>query len=127
MSNLKTIIAIAAATCFAGSAIAQDDTESILDTSPDTMATDFAAADLDQDGALNSDEFVTFAVMRAEAGEADYRDLVLGGEYTDKFTMHDADASGGLTADELGGEADDISSDMKEDDMDDGYSEPELN
>lgn len=127
MSNLKTIIAIAAATCFAGSAIAQDDTESILDISPDTMATDFAAADLDQDGALNSDEFVTFAVMRAEAGEADYRDLVLGGEYTDKFTMHDADASGGLTADELGSEADDISSDMKEDDMDDGYSEPELN
>lgn len=127
MSNYKTLITMTAAALFAAPAFAQDDAAPLLDTSPDTMATDFAAADLDQDGALNSDEFVTFAVMRAESGESDYTDLVLGGEYEAKFTMHDADASGGLTVEELGGahegDHDSMSSDTEEEDM----YEPELN
>ena len=125
MSSFKTMMTLTAAALLAAPALAQDDAEPILDTSPDTVATDFSAADLDQDGALNSDEFVTFAVMRAESGEADYKDLVLGGEYNDKFTMHDADASGGLTLEELGGESD-ISSDMSEE-MEEDTMEPVLN
>ncbi len=111
MSNVKTLTTIAIAALFAAPAFAQDAEEgtSILDTSPDTVATDFAAADLDQDGSLNADEFVTFAVMRAEAGDETFKDIVMGGEYDATFTAHDADASGGIEAAELAAHADDMS------------------
>jgi len=71
MSNVKTLTTIAIAALFAAPAFAQDADEGlILDTSPDTVTTDFASADLDQNGSLNADEFVTFAVMRAEGMQA---------------------------------------------------------
>ena len=102
MSNVKTLTTIAIATLFAAPVFAQDeDAGSILDTSPDTVATDFASADLDQDGSLNADEFVTFAVMRAEDGDETFKDIVMGGEYDATFTAHDADASGGIEMSEL--------------------------
>jgi len=102
MSNVKTLTTIAIATLFAAPAFAQDgDAGFILDTSPNTVATDFASADLDQDGSLNADEFVTFAVMRAEAGDETFKDIVMGGEYDATFNAHDADASGGVELSEL--------------------------
>jgi len=106
MSKPKTLMMFAATALFAMPAIAQDDVMSEKEESPRSIGADFSAADLDQDGALSSDEFVTFSVMRAENGEAEYKDLVLGGEYSAKFNMHDADASGGLTLSEVGGEPD---------------------
>lgn len=110
MSNVKTLTTIAIAALFAVPAFAQDaDQGSILDTSPDTVATDFASADLDQDGSLNADEFVTFAVMRAEDGDETFKDVVMGGEYDATFAAHDADASGGIEAGELAVHSDDKS------------------
>lgn len=102
MSNVKTLTTIAIAALFAVPTFAQDADEGlILDTSPDTITTDFASADLDQDGSLNADEFVTFAVMRAEGGDEVFKDIVMGGEYDATFAAHDADASGGIEASEL--------------------------
>lgn len=106
MSNPKTLMTITVAALLASSALAQDDVAPILEEAPRTIEADFSASDLDQNGALNSDEFVTFSVMRAESGEDGYKDLVLGGEYGAKFNMEDADASGGLTLNEVGGEVD---------------------
>ena len=102
MSNFKTLTTITIATLFAAPAFAQDsDQGSIFETSPDTVTTNFASADLDQDGSLNADEFVTFAVMRAENGDETFKDIVMGGEYDATFNAHDADASGGLEVTEL--------------------------
>ena len=102
MSNVKTLTTIAIAALFAAPAFAQDKDEGlILETSPDTVTTDFASADLDQNGSLNADEFVTFAVMRAEGGDEVFKDIVMGGEYDATFAAHDADASGGIEASEL--------------------------
>ncbi|MEP4052870.1 MAG: hypothetical protein ABJN22_11545 [Litorimonas sp.] len=102
MPNVKTLTTIAIAALFAAPAFAQDTDEGlILDTSPDTVTTDFASADLDQNGSLNADEFVTFAVMRAEGGDEVFKDIVMGGEYDATFAAHDADASGGIEASEL--------------------------
>lgn len=131
MSNLKTILTITAVSLFAGSACAQDtDYGSATTELAATMEADFNAADLDQDSALNADEFVSFAVMRAESGEAAYADLVLSGDYETTFAAHDADASGTLSAQELGGKAD-MDESLTSDDMDemdemDETVEPEL-
>jgi len=102
MSNVKTLTTITIATLFASSAFAQDEgAEPILEASPDTVEASFTSADLDQDGALNADEFVTFAVMRAENGDETFKDLVIGGEYDATFVAQDADASGGIELSEL--------------------------
>lgn len=111
MSNVKTLTTLAIAALFAAPAFAQDaDQGSNFETPPETVMTNFASADLDQDGSLNADEFVTFAVMRAEAGDETFKDVVMGGEYKATFAAHDSDASGGVDVIELG-----VHSDMKPD------------
>ena len=103
MSNVKTLTTIAIAALFAAPAFAQDADEGlILDIAPNIVASDFTSADLDQDGSLNADEFVTFAVMRAEDGDEAFTDIVMGGEYDATFAAHDTDASGGIEPSELG-------------------------
>ncbi len=103
MSNFKTLTTIAIATLFAAPVFAQDTQESpMIEVTPASAETHFASADLDQDGALNADEFVTFAVMQAESGDEGFKDVVLSGEYDTKFAAHDKDASGGITVEELG-------------------------
>lgn len=127
MSNVKTLTTIAIATLFAAPAFAQDgDAGSILDTSPDTVATDFASADLDQDGSLNADEFVTFAVMRAEDGDETFKDIVMGGEYDATFTAHDADASGGIELTELSAHDDGLEAEPEMMDSDEELIEPDM-
>lgn len=106
MSNLKllsqiSIFTLASAALVSAPACAQE-TEVIIEPVASSIAADYAAADLDQDAALNADEFVTFAVMRAEEGDEAYKDIVLSGEYDVSFAARDADASGGLSAEELG-------------------------
>lgn len=102
MSNVKTLTTIAIAALFIAPAFAQDvDEGSIPELATDRVAADFTSADLDQDGSLNADEFVTFAVMRAEDGDDAFKDIVMGGEYNATFAAHDADASGGIEAGEL--------------------------
>lgn len=102
MSNFKTLTTIAIATLFAAPAFAQDaDQGSIFESSSETVTANFASSDLDQNGSLNADEFVTFAVMRAENGDEAFKDIVMGGEYDATFKAHDADASGGIEVTEL--------------------------
>lgn len=103
MTNFKTLTTLTLAALFAAPAFAQDVNEApMVDETTHVVATHFASSDLDQDGSLNADEFVTFAVMQAEAGDEGFTDLVLSGEYQDKFNAHDTDVSGGISADELG-------------------------
>ena len=102
MSNVKTLTTIAIAALFAAPAFAQDAGEGlVLDIAPDVVTSNFASADLDLDGSLNADEFVTFAVMRAEDGDEAFKDVVMGGEYDATFVAHDADASGSIEPSEL--------------------------
>lgn len=102
MSNVKTLLTLIMTACFAAPSFAQDQmAEPAQSLSEDPVAANFIAADLDQDGSLNADEFVSFAVMRAEAGDETFKDVVIGGEYDETFTAHDADASGGIEMSEL--------------------------
>ncbi|WP_409433383.1 hypothetical protein ACJ3XI_02450 [Litorimonas sp. RW-G-Af-16] len=70
-----------------------------------TAAESFAAADLDQSGTLNGDEFVSYAVMRADAGDEDFKVTVSSGDYDGAFTAKDADADNEISAAEAGAEA----------------------
>ena len=102
MSNFKTLTTVAIAAFLATPAVAQEaGSSTVYEPVPEPMAADFSSADLDQDAFLNADEFVTFAVMRAEDGEETYKDIVLGGEYNTAFVSYDSDASGGLEMGEL--------------------------
>ncbi|WP_026942313.1 CREC-EF hand family protein [Hellea balneolensis] len=69
---------------------------------PDTKAVDiFASADIDADGALDRDEFVSFVVMKSEDGKAEYSAIKLSGAYDDHFNVKDYNADGLLTEEEL--------------------------
>jgi len=83
----------------APAAIAQDDTPELT---PDVQIVDaFASADIDADGALDRDEFVSFVVIKSDAGDLDYKAMKLSGEYDDHFNTKDYNADGLLTAEEL--------------------------
>ena len=62
----------------------------------------FVAADVNQDGSLDRDEFVNFAVIKSDAGDEKYRNIVSSGEFDKKFAVHDHDADGKITVDEMG-------------------------
>jgi len=98
MSNLKTLTIISVTAFVAIPALAQDPE---MKKPTETLSSNFASADLDQDGQLNADEYVTFAVMRADAGDEAFKDVVLGGEYKSSFMAYDADGSGGIQESEL--------------------------
>lgn len=102
MSKIKTMSAALLTTLFAAPAFAQTvDVEPVPEMATTTDA-HFVSADLDQDGALSADEFVSYAVLKAEDGDEAMRTLVVSGDYDAKFAAHDADASASLTPDELG-------------------------
>ena len=61
----------------------------------------FASADIDADGALDRNEFVSFVIMKSDEGIADYSSIKLSGEYDDHFNTKDYNADGLLTAEEL--------------------------
>ncbi|MEP1229144.1 MAG: hypothetical protein ABJG88_00565 [Litorimonas sp.] len=63
---------------------------------------DFVTADINQDGSLDRDEFVSFAVMKSEAGDEKYQDVVSSGLFNKKFAVHDHNADEKITADEMG-------------------------
>jgi len=111
MTNFKLLTTLSIAAIVASSAIAQDEAE-IVEPTLNMASDDFTSADLDQDGALNADEFITFAVMRAEGGNETFKDIVLSGEYNTKFLAYDADASGGLSIEELGLHEDETAADV---------------
>jgi len=80
-------------------AFAQDDTPEMT---PEVQIVDsFTSADIDADGALDRDEFVSFVVMKSDEGEADYKAIKISGEYNNHFNTKDYNADGLLTAEEL--------------------------
>lgn len=113
MSTKTLLIALMGTTLFAAPAFAQDAEMAPEPTAPATMETDFTSSDLDQDGLLTKDEFITFAVMRAEAGDQEFTDLVSEGSYDVHFAAKDADADAKLDRTELGGVVDEA---VEEDD-----------
>lgn len=113
MTNIKTlavitVTALLAAPAFAQDAGAQDPgiqnatEEQATELAPDNLTADYTVADLDQNGSLNTDEFVTFAVMRGDGGDEGYKDVVLAGNFDATFNKHDVDQSGSIEMSELG-------------------------
>ncbi|MEM7730317.1 MAG: hypothetical protein AAF311_13795 [Pseudomonadota bacterium] len=124
----STLLALGAS----GAAFAQDQTPDLTieaDTvqvieQPD-MLVHMTEADLDLDGTLDPDEFVSYSVAMAQAGDDAAGALVTAGDYDAHFRKLDTDEDGRLTEVELKAEA---SADDDADDKDDGWttSEPDM-
>ena len=101
-SSFLAIFACAALT--AAPALAQDSDSYTkpAKAEPLTAQEQFIAVDLDQTGNLDQDEYVSYVVMRADAGDAAHKAVVLSGEYDTDFAAKDADANGTLSESELG-------------------------
>jgi hypothetical protein len=86
-------------------AFAQDDTP---DLKSEMQSVDiFTSADIDADGALDRDEFISFVVMKSDTGDTDYKAVKISGEYDNHFNTKDYNADGLLTAEELMAPAED--------------------
>jgi len=96
----KTTIVATAMLFAATPAVFAQDAEP--EVSPPVETVDvFTAADVDADGALDRDEFVSYVVMQSDAGDVDYTGLKLSGEYDNAFNTKDYNADGLLSAEEL--------------------------
>lgn len=80
-------------------AFAQDNTPDV--TAKVQTVDPFTSADIDADGALDRNEFVSFVVIKSDEGAADYSSIKLSGKYDDHFDSKDYNADGLLTAEEL--------------------------
>ncbi|RKQ68867.1 hypothetical protein DES40_1642 [Litorimonas taeanensis] len=119
----KTFISLMTSTLFIGaaaSATAQDallkgetalvaqvqdvnlDVTSQTQTSLNSDAMDmFASADVNADKSLDREEFVTFALLKAGAGDSYFSMIREKGAYDSAFNTHDADANARLDKEEL--------------------------
>jgi len=103
-------------------AFAQSDTAEVA---PEAQVVDiFTSADIDADGALDRDEFVSFVVMKSDAGDADYKAVKLSGDYDNHFNTKDYNADGLLTSEELTVPDEDPSKDMMKSDEEAPVDEP---
>lgn len=94
-----TLAASIFAVATTSAAFAQDTAEPMSDA---PKAVDiFTAADVDADGALDRDEFISFVVMKSDAGDADYSAVKISGEYDNHFNTKDYNADGLLTVEEV--------------------------
>ena len=99
MSNVKTLTTLSIAMLLASPALAETaDTELTVRDAAES----FASADLNQDGSLDSEEFIAFTLMRSDQGEAQFKDIVIAGQYDAAFLAYDRDVSGGVEFEELG-------------------------
>jgi len=101
--TLKTVLILTAMGSVAATATAQV-TKITEPVNVPTRAVDadFVVADINQDGSLDRDEFVSFAVIKSDAGNDKFRAIVTSGEFDKKFAVHDHDADGKITAAEMG-------------------------
>lgn len=103
-------------------AFAQDDTPEMK---PDTQMVDiFTSADIDADGALDRDEFISFVVMKSDTGDVDYKAVKISGEYDNHFNTKDYNADGLLTAEELAAPAEEPAEEAVQPDMEAPANEP---
>jgi len=91
-------------------AFAQDDTPDMTTKSEAVII--FTAADIDADDTLDRDEFVSFVIMKSDAGDAEYGAIKLSGDYDNHFNMKDYNADGLLTAEELSDPSEDDAADI---------------
>lgn len=68
---------------------------------PTVQDTNFLAADINANGELDREEFVSFAVMKAAEGHKDFVLVRENGSYDDAFDQHDSNADGVFSPDEL--------------------------
>jgi len=73
----------------------------MTEPAPAVQDTAFLSADINANGVLDREEFVSYAVMKADEGEADYTATRESGTYDDAFDLHDANADGALSPEEL--------------------------
>jgi len=78
-------------------------------TQPATEINHFAGADTDASGTLTLDEFQVYAVSKAEAGDANFAEVLASGEYAEHFAAKDTDADGLLSEAELESSEDETS------------------
>jgi len=106
-TKLITTTVLMAGLCTASVAYAQDDIDTSDALSAETVVTQeqvttlMVSADIDEDGMLNADEFKSFTVALADAGDADARALILSGKYKMRFAELDHDKDGLLTSTEV--------------------------
>lgn len=106
-TKLITDTVLLAALCTASVAYAQDDMDTSDALRAETVVTQeqvrtfMVSADIDEDGMLNVDEFKSFTVALADAGDVDARTLILSGKYKTRFTELDHDKDGLLTSTEV--------------------------
>lgn len=74
----------------------------MMDPTPTVQDTAFLSADINANGELDREEFVSYAVMKADEGEKDYTEVRESGSYDDAFDIHDTNADGALSPEEVG-------------------------
>ncbi len=118
-----TLTATATALALVAAPTAQaQDKEPILE--PELQAVDiFTSADIDADGALDRDEFISFVVMKSDANDADYSAIKLSGAYDEHFNVKDHNADGLLTAEELSSSVSDDGLETEDPEMEEGSME----
>lgn len=103
-TKLITDTVLLGAICTASVAYAQDDMDTSdalgaeLAVTQEQVRTLMVSADIDEDGMLNVDEFKSFTVALADAGDVDARTLILSGKYKARFAELDHDKDGLLTS-----------------------------
>lgn len=103
-------------------AFAQDDTPELK---PEAQIVDiFTSADIDADGALDRDEFISFVVMKSDTGDMDYKAIKISGEYDNHFNTKDYNADGLLTSEELTTPVKEPSKDVVKPEMEAPVDEP---
>lgn len=119
----KLTIASAALIMAVPSAVFAQDT--MPETVPAAEVVDiFTAADVDADGALDRDEFISFVMMKSDAGDIDYKSIKISGDYDNHFNTKDYNADGLLTEEELKSSVKTHSNDMEKPDMEAPIDEP---
>lgn len=113
MHIVKSLTLISALTLSAGTVWAQTSpgempqsdktlTEPAVKSAPIISGHDmFRSADTDADQTLNREEFVSFALMKASAGDSYFSMIREKGAYETAFNTHDGNADGQLSETEL--------------------------
>ncbi len=85
----------------------------------------FRSADTDADQTLNREEFVSFALMKASAGDSYFSMIREKGAYESAFNTHDGNADGQLSETELNSKSDSHKATDKMPEMSDKKANPQ--
>lgn len=99
--RIRDLTLMATMFAIAGSAFALGASAQEAEVKPTIQDTNFLAADINANGELDREEFVSFAVMKAAEGHKEFVLVRENGSYDDAFDKYDSNADGAITPDEL--------------------------